>query len=55
MPDLKADPGVECNYKRPDGRFHTARQNLGIAHKNRDVGSAPWMEERVSGTNYGTI
>ena len=50
-PTCRAEPGVECNYKRPGGRFRTTRQDLGIAHKNRDMGNAPWMEERVPGTN----
>jgi hypothetical protein len=35
--------------------MHAARQDRGIAHYRRDVGRAPWPEDRVAGTNYGTL
>lgn len=34
---------------------HAARQDAGSAHYSRDVGRAPWLEDRVSGTCYSTI
>lgn len=34
---------------------HVTRQDAGAAHRSRDIGRAPWTEDRVPGTNYGTV
>lgn len=35
--------------------FHLARVDLGIAHRRKDIGSAPWPEDRVPGERYSSI
>lgn len=59
-PICKAAPGVECDapYKEhhdPVNRQHAARIDRGIRHSHRDIGRAPWPEERVPGRQYGTL
>jgi len=35
--------------------MHAARQDRGVAHYRRDFSRAPWVEDRVAGTSYGTL
>lgn len=53
-PTCRAPSGQPCNAPRRGG-FHAARQDKGAAHKRRDVGNAPWPEERVPGVRYDTL
>ena len=34
---------------------HVRRYNAGVAHRDRDIGNAPWTEDREPGRSYGTI
>jgi len=34
---------------------HGRRHNAGAAHRDRDIGNAPWFEDREPGKSYGTI
>lgn len=68
-PTCKAKPWNECNAPRkiakanryppgsikPYNRQHITRIKLGNAHYLRDVGNAPWPEERRPGKCYSTI
>lgn len=48
--------GQECTWKQPRGRrFHLARVDAGVRHYRRDVGAAPWREDREPGRCYCTI
>jgi hypothetical protein len=50
-PRCKAAPGDACVIRGgPAGRtIHLPRQDRGVQHYYRDVGHAPWPEERVPG------
>lgn len=62
-PTCKAAPGDSCHAsaksrtvsKDPWSTQHAARQDKGMRHESRDVGSAPWPEDRVTGTRYDTL
>lgn len=67
----KAGPGEQCDAPRKqaavDGsaasgvnvpeswRMHAARQGAGRRHYGRDVGSAPWAEDREPGRRYDSL
>jgi len=52
-----AEPGVRCvsQNARTVEFGHARRQDAGIRHHRRDVGNAPWIEDRVPGVSYDTI
>ena len=66
-PVCRAEPGEPCDapnkisvaarHHDPDPihLLHAARQDRGIAHYRRDIGRAPWPEDRVPGVGYGTL
>ncbi|MGW0315407.1 zinc finger domain-containing protein [Streptomyces flavidovirens] len=61
-PQCKAAPGQPCTAPRrvaehtdPLNRLHLARQDAGMRHYHRDVGSAPDERGRVPGRQYGTL
>lgn len=66
-PTCRAEPGKPCNAPRknteatrtkstdPAHRLHATRQDLGIRHYNRDIGNAPWTEDREPGRRYDSI
>ncbi|WP_308299835.1 hypothetical protein [Streptomyces sp. CJ_13] len=37
------------------GFMHAERARAGLRHRSRDIGAAPWPEDRVPGTRYDTI
>ncbi|MEU9233511.1 hypothetical protein [Streptomyces subrutilus] len=37
------------------GFMHNQRAQAGARHRSRDIGAAPWPEDRVPGTRYDTI
>jgi len=52
-----AEPGVRCisNTSKTVEFGHARRQDSGARHYRRDVGRAPWSEDRVPGASYDTI
>lgn len=34
---------------------HATRATAGVNHHHRDLAKAPWAEDRVPGTDYGTV
>lgn len=43
-------------YEEPPlSRLHKARQQAGARHYRRDVGNAPWPEDREPGRRYDTL
>ncbi len=51
-----ADIGQPCTApNKADHPWHAARQDAGIRHYRRDVGRAPWPEDRVPGERYDTL
>lgn len=47
--------GQEPFERDPLNRMHAARQDAGIRHRQRDIGNAPWAEDRVPGQRYDTM
>lgn len=39
----------------PLHRLHATRQDAGSRHRARDIGKAPWPEDRVPGQRYDTL
>jgi hypothetical protein len=35
--------------------FHAPRVDVGQRHKGKDIGTAPWPEERIPGLRYDTL
>lgn len=54
-PRCGAAPWTECTVKAGTRRFHVRREDVGNAHRNRDIGRAPWREDREPGQRYDTI
>jgi hypothetical protein len=56
-PTCQAAPGADCVMKRPKhgARMHTTREDRGAAHYYRDIGRAPWPEDRMPGRRYDTL
>lgn len=55
-PTCHVQPFEPCNVKRPrNRRFHFARVDRGIWHYWKDVGEAPWRDERELGKQYGSL
>lgn len=60
-PTCKAPPWTSC--RRPPGppghevthAQHRRRQTAGSRHRWRDVGRAPWREDRLPGLSYSTV
>jgi hypothetical protein len=50
-----AAPGEPCNAPRKGGRSHVAGQDAGVRHYKRDIGRAPWPEDRVPGKRYDSL
>lgn len=59
-PRCHAQPGQQCagahsaTYARTGGS-HLPRVDRAIAHYNRDVGNAPWPDEREAARCYSTL
>lgn len=51
-PQCGASPGQPCDGRK---RFHAKRQDAGNRHYQRDVGNAPWPEDREPGRSYSTL
>lgn len=54
-PRAVATAGMEPSTAKRTNLQHASRMDAGAAHYRRDVGRAPWEEDRVPGTSYGTI
>lgn len=67
-PVCKAEPGTICDAPRKQKRapstysvnsgpraLHSSRISLGIARYNKDVGNAPWPEDREPGKRYDSL
>ena len=55
-PVCGASPGQPCEMKRNKHRFcHHGRFDLGLRHRQRDIGKAPWPEERDPEVDYSTL
>lgn len=54
-PTCRAEPGDPCIIRRGQRTFHCARQDAGMRHYRRDVGRAPWPEDRTPGERYDTL
>ncbi|MGW3352565.1 hypothetical protein ACWDA3_55530 [Nonomuraea rubra] len=65
-PTCKADAGTLCTAPRKTARaartrrdlveqLHATRQAAGTRHRNRDIGNAPWPDEREPGRRYDTL
>lgn len=60
-PTCKAPTGEPCDAPRkaaaeePGHRLHLTRQDAGARHYRKDVGDAPWPEERVPGQRYDSL
>ncbi|WP_345802728.1 hypothetical protein AAIB33_06460 [Microbacterium sp. AZCO] len=54
-PRCHAQPGALCTGRRPLGRYHAPRCDRAIAHYDRDVVTAPWLEDRRPGVSYSTL
>lgn len=52
---LMAQVGLPPAAHRPIERLHAARQHLGAAHHQRDIGNAPWADEREPGRRYDSL
>lgn len=50
-----AQPGEACNAPRKQGRSHALRQDAGSRHYSKDRRNAPWREDRLPGSRYGTV
>jgi hypothetical protein len=37
------------------GFMHLQRSKAGVRHRARDIGAAPWPEERIPGARYDTV
>lgn len=48
-------PGEPCNAPRKRGRSHLPRLDEGARHRTRDIGRAPWPEDRVVGQRYDSL
>lgn len=55
MDRTRARFGDEPMERDPAHRMHLARQDVGARHYWRDVGNAPWPEDRVPGCRYDTL
>lgn len=52
----KACPGEPCRTPRGvPTRFHAPRLDAGVRHYHRDVGAAPWANERRPGRRYDSL
>lgn len=51
---LAAQLGMEIEQD-PLWRLHKTRQQTGVRHKQRDIGNAPWPEDREPGKRYDTL
>ncbi len=48
--------GQPCNApNKPDHPWHAPRQDAAIRHYRRDVGRAPWSEDREPGRRYDSL
>jgi hypothetical protein len=56
-PRCGASPGEVCVSPTPAKALHghTVRQDAGARHYRRDVGKAPWPEDRVVGKRYDSL
>jgi hypothetical protein len=55
-PQCKAQPGYPCVRRdTKDAFFHVSRGDKGNRHYNKDVGNAPWREDRIDGMCYSTL
>lgn len=55
LDDVRALTGNEPIDHNPLHRLHTTRQDAGGRHRSRDIGKAPWPEDRVPGQRYDTL
>lgn len=51
-PRCGAQPWTPCDVRTGRSRWHAPRMDRGINHKNRDIGKAPWVEDREPGRQY---
>lgn len=65
-PICHAEPGQPCNAPSKNARadrfggdqvsrMHAARRDTGAAHYSRDIGNAPWAEDREPGPRCDTL
>ncbi|MFJ7019669.1 hypothetical protein ACIQUW_15075 [Streptomyces sp. NPDC101117] len=52
---LRAELGLDIADPDPIALLHKTRQQAGAAHKRRDIGNAPWPEDREPGKRYDTL
>lgn len=52
---LRAELGLSVVEPEPISLLHATRQQAGARHKSRDIGNAPWPEDREPGKRYDTL
>ena len=52
---LRAELGLDLAEPDLIGQLHKTRQQAGATHKRRDIGNAPWPEDREPGKRYDTL
>ncbi|MEU3435454.1 hypothetical protein [Streptomyces sp. NPDC006863] len=53
---LRAELGLDrVTDVEPLTLLHKTRQQAGASHKRRDIGNAPWPEDREPGKRYDTL
>ncbi|MFB6665917.1 zinc finger domain-containing protein [Streptomyces parvus] len=55
LDDAQVRAGNNPRDHDPLHRLHTTRQDAGSRHRARDIGKAPWPEDRVPGQRYDTL
>ncbi|OEJ21856.1 hypothetical protein AR457_39885 [Streptomyces agglomeratus] len=55
MDAIRERVGEEPFEHDPLWRMHSTRQSAGSRHRSRDIGNAPWPEDRVPGRRYDTL
>jgi hypothetical protein len=52
---LRTELGLDIVTPDPICLLHKTRQQAGANHKRRDIGNAPWPEDRIPGQRYDTL
>jgi hypothetical protein len=55
MDAVREQVGQPPLERPPTDAMHATRQDAGIRHYQRDVGNAPWSEDREPGRRYDTL
>jgi hypothetical protein len=52
---LRSELGLSLTAPEPITLLHKTRQQAGARHYRRDIGNAPWADEREAGKRYDTL